>query len=288
MATNASSEISGPRTYDHHRLLTIIRHPETVANVTHLLQGSTDSPLSVHGQNQQDALVKVIKKNTTTDFQGKEQPGQLVRSGVSPLTSGLSPSAVWSSPLPRAWNLAKAIHEAYFGHLIIQTRTEGEATSVPPLLPRVGLEEKSFGSKECCRGGLHVPGFPVGVKPFEDPAQWRKRVKQEGNAILQHLQSIKDTDQPDDDDHHHLVVVTHGLWISSFMDMFLRRGEHVTFADNTGIFTLALDSATSSTFRVVCANDTSHLIGVKRQRGGIGSSASDKKQRRLADMWVKK
>ena len=39
-----------------HAILTLIRHGETTGNLNRLLQGVTDSPLTVFGQAQVDAL----------------------------------------------------------------------------------------------------------------------------------------------------------------------------------------------------------------------------------------
>jgi broad specificity phosphatase PhoE len=251
-------------------ILTLIRHPETVANVAHLLQGSTDSPLSVHGQNQQNALVQAIERNRNLTTGMTES--QL--KNVSPLLAGVRPTQILCSPLSRALNLASAIKEAF----------ESEPSLQIPLNARAGLEEKSFGSRECTREGRHVSGFPVGIKPMEDPVRWNERVRQEGKILLDAVTRKTGTN-------NHLVVVTHGLWISAFFKLFLPNTTRLPFADNTGIFTLAISDDykyPAKLTRVVCANDTSHLAGLKRQRGGIGSSASDKKQRTLGDMWTKK
>jgi broad specificity phosphatase PhoE len=255
-------------------LLTLIRHPETIANVAHLLQGSTDSPLSVHGQNQQNALIKAIEnsgsKNTVFG-----------RIGSSPLLEGHRPTLIWSSPLPRALNLANAIKEAFEAK---SDDTEEEVHRHIPLVARITLEEKSFGNRECSREGRHVLGFPIGIKPSESSLEWSTRVKQEGKLLLDTATSMSESKG-------HLVVVTHGLWISAFFKQYLPPTLRLPFADNTGVFTLKVDKECdhpSKSLRVLCANDVSHLAGLKRQRGGIGSSASDKRQRTLGDMWTKK
>lgn len=265
-----------PVTEQTSHFITFIRHAETIANVAHLLQGSTDSPLSVHGQNQVDALCKAIIKGRRGALGGEQKIGSMA---TSPLLNGVAPTKILSSPLGRTMRLANAIKTAFES----STDAATEAIEIEPieLVARPALEEKSFGKRENCRGGLHVAGFPIGTKPAEDPIQWRKRVREEGNAILQMLKA-SDDEQP-----AHLLVITHGLWISCFMDQFLSNGVRVSFADNTGIFTLSLIKDSASLI-VICANDTAHLVGLKRQKGGIGSSASDKRQRNLADMWTKR
>jgi broad specificity phosphatase PhoE len=261
--------------------LTLIRHPETVANVAHLLQGSTNSPLSVHGQNQQNALVKAIELGLEGDPKSKEQKQQQQQNmlGVeeNPLLSGCCPTQIWSSPLPRALNLAEAIKKAF------ELRSSEEEI---PLVVRDGLAEKSFGDKECTKGGKHVSGFPIGSKPSEGRGEWSRRVQIEGLAVVEAMTNNQSKEST------HLVVITHGLWLSFFFTKFLKNMKHLPFADNTGIFTIATEKSHKDSsygkFRIVCANNTSHLAGTKRQRGGIGSSASDKKQRTLGDMWPKK
>jgi broad specificity phosphatase PhoE len=193
------------------------------------------------------------------------------------------PTQIWSSPLPRALDLAKGIKEAFEAH-VDSTQESYDPTVL--LQVRAALEEKSFGTRECTRQGRHVSGFPMGTKPFESISVWTSRVKEEGREILDTLLS-----QTEEQTRNHIVVVTHGLWISAFFKEFLDDSVRLPFADNTGIFTLAVTRRLDQSplkFQVICANDTSHLAGLKRQRGGIGSSASDKRQRKLGDMWTKK
>lgn len=267
-------------------LLTLIRHPETVANSAHLLQGSTDSPLSVHGQNQQNALVKAIRESY---LNGSNQ--ERGTSSDSPLIDGRVPTHIWSSPLPRALNLATAIKGAYEAK---ESDNGSKSHYDIPLITRVALEEKSFGDRECSRKGKHVSGFPIGIKPLEGPAQWTARVKQEGRALLEAATTMTANNKGSDSLlGNHLVVVTHGLWISAFFNLFLSSNTmRFPFADNTGIFTFAIDGRykypAKLQYRIICVNNVSHLTGLKRQRGGIGSSASDKRQRTLGDMWTKR
>ncbi|UZJ55123.1 hypothetical protein CBS101457_004443 [Exobasidium rhododendri] len=251
-------------------ILTLIRHPETVANVAHLLQGSTNSPLSVHGQNQQNALVKAISVSHIK----KDDDVQLERKSETPLLAGIHPTHIMTSPLPRALDLASAIKKA----------CENGSDRRISLESRVGLEEKSFGKRENTRAGEHVFGFPVGVKPFEESTAWNDRVKREGMAVLE--AATRQTGM-----RNHVVVVTHGLWLSAFLKIFLAESIRPPFADNTGVYTLAIHDDhkyPAKLSRILSLNDTSHLAGLKRQRGGIGSSASDKNQRTLGDMWTKR
>lgn len=260
-------------------LISLIRHAETVANVAHLLQGSTDSPLSVHGQNQVNALVKAIQR-------GRVDSNDRTN-GSCPLLKGVAPTEIWSSPLGRTWKLANAICDA------LEASSDKDATQDEHsrrqrrinLVARSGLEEKSFGNRECSRAGKHVSDFPVGVKPMEDAYNWRARVKEEGKAVLERAVAMTSESGTQ---RSHLVIVSHGLWISCFFDLFLNSSMRPPFADNTGLFTVAIEEGSNDKLTVICANDTSHLTGLKRQRGGIGSSASDKRQKTLGDMWKKK
>lgn len=257
-------------------LLTLVRHPETTANVAHLLQGSTDSPLSVHGQNQLNALVKAIQGGCRSK-EGLDEQQETAQAFPSPLFAGVAPTGIWSSPLPRAWKLACGIQKAFE-----KDEVSADSDGLIALTSRKGLEERSFGDRECSRKGRHVTGFPLSSTPFETPEQWSSRVQKEGRALLTATTADAGTNS-------HIVTVTHGLWIASFFEHFLGKTVRLPFADNTGVFTLSIEgSRLPFTLHVVCANDTSHLAGIKRQRGGIGSSASDKRQRTLADIWSKK
>lgn len=324
-------------------LLTLVRHPETVANVAHVLQGSTDSPLSVHGQAQLDALCRAVKrahaagKGATTSLTTTRQPVEpctLAKAPFSPLTQpGAPPTHILVSPLGRTMQLGeglgRALHEA---RAVVSEGCESGEEKDPGgdspvnceaiedgrgsnagkadqhqaslLIVRPDLAERNFGSGEGTRRGTHVAGFPRAQGPREDSARWAQRVRKEAFYIFSLLQPRKAGSA----DHGrqstpHVVVVTHGLWIGEFCAIFLPRDERLSFMGNTSILSLVCDvsSATPSKERVhstssqasaapprlsiLCASDASHLAGVKRQRGGIGSSASDKRQRTLQTMW---
>lgn len=85
----------------------------------------------------------------------------------------------------------------------------------------------------------------------------------------------------------HIVVISHGMWINRFLRQVLASDGQtkLPFTSNTGIFTLTFDGRA---WRLIASNDVSHLVGLKRQRGGIGSSASDKRQRTLESMFAAK
>lgn len=258
-------------------LLSLIRHPETVANVSNILQGSTDSPLSVHGMSQLEALITAIR-NARTD-------GNIPRKAISPLLNPSSPpSHIFTSPLNRAFLLADALF------CVFEETSQDKLHHTKPVSiifeKRQGLAEKDFGKNECTRRGIHVDGFPKGFGPSETNDAWVSRVMQEGNRILALMSK-------DDSAASHIIVVTHGLWIGTFCRLFLKETDKIPFLGNTAILSLqghlyeAVSPSPTMGLRlsVVQQNDVSHLSGLKRQRGGIGSSASDKRQKTLDSIW---
>lgn len=311
-------------------LLSLIRHPETTANVGHVLQGATDSPLTVNGRQQADRLADAVGEAVRATV-GKTKAfecdpvvwdvqGGVVRARTvqhSPLVRpGRPPTHILSSPSGRAHTLALAIRSAILTRVADaqsscprseDDRAKEEAADekvagyeVPDLIVRSGLAERSFGKREgqaYSRGALTIKGKYV--DPLELVAlrsESRDAFHQRVSNEAEHLLSLLSGRNPIEPSGValHIVVVTHGLWIRTFLDVALGR-IYQPFTQNTGIFTLGLlDSFTRNLanppddrirYGLVCQNDTSHLTGLKRQRGGIGSSASDKRQQTLKQVW---
>lgn len=331
-------------------LLTLIRHGETTANVARLLQGSTDSPLTVYGRSQVDALAASFYVASPTS---DEQPRVLPR-----------PSLIVSSPLGRTQTTARAILRASQNDREQGSQPEKESRSLEMILDQ-GLAERDFGPRENSRAGagaggpLQGGGGGRGGGGGESKAAFRARVERVGTRWLQasglfphHNNGIPQTSEnenadagpiantktesqsesesdpsgnrkrkrarsdspssppspspspaPSPSSETHVVLVTHGLWISTFLSLFLPHpsNQFVPFASNTGIFTLGLAPSLSSSSPIPTSlpaslqqpqlkpsplillrtNDTTHLRSVKRQKGGIGSTAHDEKQRKL-------
>lgn len=290
-----------PRLMSAPAQLILVRHGETTSNVAHLLQGTTDSPLTAHGATQ----VKLL--------------------GVAMAAASPAPTHIFCSPAGRTRSTAQAIVNA----LAESGRADIE------LHPRPNLIEKGFGAKECTRRGVHQTGFPKGSGSAESDIAFEARVRAEGEWLLRFagLWEVPSTGTSESDvagpsvprrsasplastsEVHRrrsasppaaastsasavplprcIVVVTHGLWISSFFHLFLP-STSAPFAHNTGRFTIiaspVLPAAHTSMARkgrirlkLDVANDVSHLVGLRKQ--AVSRGAVDQKQRKLTDLW---
>lgn len=251
-------------------ILTLIRHGETTGNLNRLLQGVTDSPLTVFGQAQVDALARTWATTVRETASQECVVNVHTPKKESPIsTLDLPPpTLIVCSPIGRARKTAQAIHRA----CVSQGANDGEvledlfvdASSSPPssrldvastYSPRLGLSlvvdkglaEKDFGWKESTRGGVHVAGFPKGHGAGESRLDFTSKVKKVGLEWLQaasHLTSsppgTEETKTP------HIVLVSHGMWISTFLSVLpptvitQTSGQpgFLPFAANTGMFSL--------------------------------------------------
>ena len=90
----------------------------------------------------------------------------------------------------------------------------------------------------------------------------------------------------------HVVVVAHGIFNAELVSAFLARrtrDEPVNWAHkgmtNTGWTRLEVQLPSVS---IQCTDVTTHLDGVHRQKGGIGSQGYDSKQRNIRDFFAGK
>ena len=105
--SSSTSAVAGLRAY-----ITLIRHGESMANVAHILQGQSDSPLTVYGTAQIEALGKYWRSQH--EPAAGEQSGALPASSLSPLrkfprTKAGPCSLLVASPVGRANKTADAI-----------------------------------------------------------------------------------------------------------------------------------------------------------------------------------
>lgn len=201
------------------------------------LQGVTDAPLTVHGMT------------------GQAQALAMSLAARPVLADGRPPiRAMVVSPLQRTRDTAAQIQEA---HEMLG----------PPLeiTYDAALKEKDFGSHEdTVYGSVQAP-----QEGGEDRAAFYKRVKEAFQPIL--IACAEASHQPATAE---FVVVTHGLVISAFNKLFCP--EVVASVSNTGRFVYHVSpDAKKVTCRI--ANDTTHLLSVRKQRG-IGSLTYDPRQ----------
>ncbi|SPO29382.1 uncharacterized protein UTRI_04889_B [Ustilago trichophora] len=295
-----------------HAILTLIRHAETTGNLNRLLQGITDSPVTVFGQAQIDALARTWA--TTVADDGKQS---------SPKLDLPPPTLIVCSPIGRARKTAEAVHRACISaphpnagvfedvlkdgastrsHIAAERHTQaGMALVVDP-----GLAEKDFGWKESTRGGVHVAGYPKGHGAGESRSDFLQRVHKVGADWLYAASSLASTtsNAGNGETVPHIVLVSHGMWISTFLSahpptsitQVSGQPGFLPFAANTGMFCLkvqpSVEEVNKHEIRPITelfrANDIRHLANVKRQKGGIGRGAFDAKQLKLSSFFEKK
>lgn len=166
-----NTEPSTPSTYDP-PLITLIRHPQTLANQAHLLQGSTDSDLSHLGQSQLEAL--------------RDNWSSLHKDQVT---------LIISSPLGRTRKLAEALQGAVFQPKDESLTSTSDGPSINNIVFRDGLKERDFGGLESSRKGKYVPGFPKGKGSGETKDRFTKRVKEEAQFLLEVASGKRSLDQ---------------------------------------------------------------------------------------------
>lgn len=184
-----------------------------------------------------------------------------------------------------------------------RTRHTAPNCGVEPIFDEL-LVERHLGSRENKRyDKMEIQ------KGGEDKDAFSNRVRSAINAVLHSHTSSNGT--PTDSIHpiqspgntnpdtkaSHVVLITHGLFIQSalqYLSMFASDANQLFRVpiSNTGISTLIIESksgngAAAYKVRPLCLNKVEHLTGLKRQRGGIGSLASDPKQARVSDFFRK-
>lgn len=296
-----------------HAILTLIRHAETTGNLNRLLQGVTDSPVTVFGQAQIEALARTWSTTRLAPTPLPERTGIRGNEPVPKLDLP-PPTLIVCSPIGRARQTAEAIHQAcastqdenagVFGYDPSGTRSTRLSMAIHrhsqpglALLVDPGLAEKDFGAKESTRGGVHVAGYPKGHGRGESRIDFSQRVHRVGAEWLQAAARLAASDQ--EQPIPHIVLVSHGMWISTFLSthppttitQVSAQPGFLPFAANTGMFSLKVEPRSAvenvkPTTELFRANDVRHLAHVQRQRGGIGRGAFDSKQTKLTSFFA--
>ncbi|PWN43321.1 hypothetical protein IE81DRAFT_95649 [Ceraceosorus guamensis] len=149
--------------------LTLIRHAQTVANVAHVLQGSTDSPLSPLGESQLECLGDCSL--------WKQLYEALLRGDCV---------EIYHSPLGRTSRTAQVVHDAMRRHILTSAEPADAAACGKRLSisARSALQERDFGFRECTRRGFHQNGFPKGIGRGESNDAWMRRVQMEAKWLM--------------------------------------------------------------------------------------------------------
>ncbi|KAI1767016.1 phosphoglycerate mutase-like protein [Hypoxylon sp. FL1150] len=256
----------------------LIRHGETVDNVTGLYAGSRDSSLTNHGVLQTRRLGAHIANRSET---------------IGPIKH------IFTSNLQRAYQTADAIVEAI-------AKSQKSVSRDQPLevirLPE--LREKDYGSLEGKKYRLKTGNSSDTSAPTD--SETKESMKTRVNRFLDRLMPIVDDHVSD---HITVVIVAHGIILGVLLAALLERfpprrdpPEHVAWS-NTGVVQAKLepnktehaiasqvsnDNVESPTkpsqkprLVIEFANNLEHLEGLKKTRGGIGSAKFDTRQRTM-------
>lgn len=274
--------------------LYLIRHGETVDNVRGLYAGVRDSALTVHGVQQTRKLGEWLVQNKP------------------PLTH------LFSSDLSRAFRTAQAIRGAQANPTLLDINQQS-------LLQEQNfgaLEGQPWTSKASGNAaGSNSKSEDLG--PVESKEAMASRADTFLDKELQPLLTgVKEADGP-----VHVAIVSHGMMLSRLWKQLLQRLqpnsvtvepellarhqplilEHLGGWSNTGYLELelsprshvaqtkrpdgerqpALERMHGVSLRVVAINQRVHLAGLKRARGGIGSSEHDDQQKTITSFFKK-
>ncbi|CAK9779714.1 phosphoglycerate mutase-like protein [Cutaneotrichosporon oleaginosum] len=247
--------------------ITIVRHGESTDNLRPVWAGWADAPLSNHGMNQAKAV------------------------GAS--FADIPIDAVFASPLKRAHWTGQQIQ--------LQNKSDPPLT-VSPLLREqgFGVAEGHFFAGDDVKYVRH-PGRTFKFPEGENLGDVRNRANE---AIRLFVEDALRESYGATPDSKHLVFVAHGIFNYEFLSAFLTRrpegiDSHWAYKGmtNTGWTRLHVGYAGEATgqpldydnlpglppltVEILATDVTTHLEGVERQGGGIGSSGFDEKQQEI-------
>ena len=271
----------------------LVRHGETVDNVKGLYAGIRDSPLTSHGVLQASKLGQYFAKQAIT------------------LTH------IFTSDLTRAVKTSERIQEEQ------QDPEKAEVTHIQNLREQnFGyLEGRSWQSKE---SPLSSEGHDQHKRP-DTPSNDRQDVESK-DSMKRRAQEFLDQHlfpllvRPDKDEPLVVAIISHGMLLATLWRCILSSQppdsvklapevnaplslEHLGGWSNTGYLEITLSAAATlhtetkphsggtvlpkRQLTVLAVNKRVHLTGLKRTRGGVGSSQHDEKQKSI-DSFFKK
>ncbi|KAI1825389.1 phosphoglycerate mutase-like protein [Xylaria intraflava] len=255
--------------------LLLIRHGESVDNVAGLYAGSRDSPLTNHGVLQAKRLGVHIADHSAA---------------IGPV------GHIFASDLQRAYRTADAVADA------CKTKVGQSTSSVTLGVIRLKeLREKDFGSSE---------GKKFGIRENSDGSETPESMRLRIDRFLDHhLNPIVDQFMSGNRTAvGSIVIVSHGIILNVLLKALLSRhppkptsekpivdrssSEYLASWSNTGVLQARWELSGSSTstrqhstrklhITVEHTNNTDHLHGLKKTRGGIGSAKFDSRQRTM-------
>ncbi|KAI0181237.1 phosphoglycerate mutase-like protein [Hypoxylon sp. FL1284] len=255
----------------------LIRHGESVDNVAGLYAGSRDSPLTNHGVLQIKRLAAHIAKRSET---------------IGPIKH------IFTSNLRRAYQTADAIAEAQ------KSSSHDRPVLQVERLPE--LREKDYGSSE--GKSFRLKTASSSDTSTQSDSETNASMKIRANRFLDYLMPVIGEHTSDEST---VVIVAHGIILGVLLTTLFERfpaehegpPEHTTWS-NTGVLQAKLEGSevepnvdlpksgddtgplAKSTLKVVrltveFVNNTDHLEGLKKTRGGIGSAKFDSRQRTM-------
>ncbi|KAL2755379.1 hypothetical protein ACRALDRAFT_1057499 [Sodiomyces alcalophilus JCM 7366] len=280
----------------------LIRHGETVDNVAGIYAGSRDSPLTTHGVLQTRRLASHLAT-------------------LTPRPAG-KVTGIFTSTLQRAIRTAEAIRDAQPGPLPGERPVpEVEIRQLSDLRERdFGSDEgKKFGRSDRASDAESHASLRERAERFLDE-HLAPIISAAANR-----EGVAGGEEAEEHESHAILIVAHGLILASLLavlrspELFVVRPGTVPVDvspawSNTGYTRLVLtpvasseanpdmppnglrDTSKTSSSRprprwpclaldVACMNNTSHLAGLKKTRGGIGSARFDDKQKTLTSFF---
>lgn len=276
--------------------LLLVRHGETVDNVAHVLAGSRDSALTSHGVLQAKRLGTHLASR---------------RDVIGTITH------IFASNLQRAYKTAEAVVEAQ-----LDSRP---ARNEP--VPNIGvvrvaeLREKDFGSSEGKKWDISKQNEGETMAGISDSETRDAMLVRVNRFIDTHLAPVLEENVAEN---AAILIVSHGIILNVLINALVTRfpakelGGNLTaqsvvstwsntgilqakveaLADNTGVGEKSATTTISQTtpdqrhsrrlaIMIHFANNVDHLSGLRKTRGGIGSSQFDSRQRTMDSFFVK-
>lgn len=273
--------------------LLLIRHGETVDNVAHKYAGVTDSHLTNHGVLQTLRLGEYL---TTPKSSG----------GI-----GLTFTHIFSSDLQRARKTGQAILDA---QLMRNNGADVPSPSATTVTQLFELREVDFGSRE---GTSYRSSHSHGPTPqvVRGP-DYQSRESNESMAaradrfiddyLLPALMEVHFNDGAVNTKDHAIAVASHGIFLGMLWMRIVTRFRRSNVAavaecsgrkphwSNTGYILLDIlpgemeEGLKGCMCLIEGMNIKTHLQGLERTGGGVGSAKADDKQRQINEFFVAK
>ncbi|EFX06346.1 phosphoglycerate mutase family protein [Grosmannia clavigera kw1407] len=244
--------------------LLLVRHGESVDNVAGVYAGSRDSALTAHGVLQARRLGTYLMPSRD----GDNDEDSKSEDGLRPVVTH-----VLSSDLQRAVRTAEAIVEAQ-----AKKRTGDDGDEALAVVQLADLRERDFRSGEGRR--IAGSGSSSAFADAETREEMRRRAERFVDGHLHPLLLVQVPTQQT------VVVVSHGIFLGVLLSVLLQRFASSSLPaapvswSNTGYVELAVGRRQQQDVElaVTAVNNVEHLQGLRKTRGGIGSSAFDAKQ----------